>query len=411
MDQPVQQQLPPGEQVFPGSPGTSSTSDMSPLLLDPAFQFNSDGMDASAEDFMNSDGSNALNSSPLNFIFGDASGTPGSTGNSLDQLLGINLASSPSAFSKDSKLPPLPVIQMDATEDNGSATKKRKKGQSGNEDGKGAEASILSEVELLKFDSNQMESYIKSVSSAKHVTPSQLKELKRVRRLIKNREYAQSSRNKKKQYVEEIEKKLQDSNAENSQLQQKLIQLEMENKALKLQLTKIGTAIKQDPEILQRMQRIAGKKAPSTPSTSTGSNKKFTATVSASLFVILFSFGLFMNFGGREPIPRYNTGRTLKSLEFDSLSTSYVPYLMDKYAPSFIQNVYFGYMYPAADSDELDPFACDSTKDTLQGNAPIESPQLDVASVNAESTNVEQEPQVLNQTQVVSAEPQVKTEL
>jgi hypothetical protein len=41
---------------------------------------------------------------------------------------------------------------------------------------------ILSEEELLKFDSSEMESYIKHVSSSRHLTAGEEKELKRVRR-------------------------------------------------------------------------------------------------------------------------------------------------------------------------------------------------------------------------------------
>ena len=40
----------------------------------------------------------------------------------------------------------------------------------------------LSEEELLKLDSPQMEIYIKNFTSCKNVTPSQLKDLKRIRR-------------------------------------------------------------------------------------------------------------------------------------------------------------------------------------------------------------------------------------
>ena len=75
-------------------------------------------------------------------------------------------------------------------------------------------------------------------------------------RLIKNREYAQSSRNKRKQYIEEIEKKLSESHAENSNLQDRISDLEFENKSLKLQLNRLGQIIKQDPEIIERLKKI-----------------------------------------------------------------------------------------------------------------------------------------------------------
>jgi hypothetical protein len=59
-----------------------------------------------------------------------------------------------------------------------------------------------------------------------------------VDRLIKNREYAQSSRNKKKEFVQELEKKISDLTNEKAALQQRVNVLEMENKTLKFHMAK-----------------------------------------------------------------------------------------------------------------------------------------------------------------------------
>jgi hypothetical protein len=58
--------------------------------------------------------------------------------------------------------------------------------------------------QMLELDSNQIEQYIRILSSKKNVTTNEEKELKKIRRLIKNREYAQSSRDKKKQHMDEV---------------------------------------------------------------------------------------------------------------------------------------------------------------------------------------------------------------
>lgn len=66
----------------------------------------------------------------------------------------------------------------------------------------------LPEEELLKLDSQQVEQYLKTLTEYRTLSADEEKELKKLRRLIKNREYAQSSRNKRKQYIEEMEGKL-----------------------------------------------------------------------------------------------------------------------------------------------------------------------------------------------------------
>jgi len=150
--------------------------------------------------------------------------------------------------------------------------------------------------------------------------------------------------------VDEVEKRLNDAHAENSALQQRLNALEMENKSLKLQLSKIGNVFKQAPELMEKF-----KKSTVIESTSSSTSGKFTSSkkaktaFSATLFVILFSFGLFVNFGGRslDPLsscsgslkqfsPVFHTGKTLKSAgDFVVVDQ---PTVWDLYAPAFLHN-------------------------------------------------------------------------
>jgi hypothetical protein len=106
--------------------------------------------------------------------------------------------------------------------------------------------------------------------------------------LIKNREYASQSRSRKKLYVDELEKTIENIRAENSSLKQQVTTLSDENKTLKRQILAIATTIKNKSALVS---------SPGAPSTFTklttvgagrpGNNVK---TVSACLLV---SFQVF----------------------------------------------------------------------------------------------------------------------
>jgi hypothetical protein len=222
-------------------------------------------------------------------------------------LIYLDLDSSEPGFGK-SNLPPLPTAEGAEQSDDSKRKKKRRR--------QGPVSAIVStklktEEELLEFNSAQMEEYLKEVSATMNLTASELKELKKIRRSIKNREYAQSSRDKKKQFIEELEKKLTESNSENAALQQRLTILEQENQKLKVQLAKIGNAIKKDPEIMERLKVIAvgNTPKPATPVNTkqsffklSSSSKRMATAFSATLFIVLFSFGLMVNFRPRSSI-------------------------------------------------------------------------------------------------------------
>ncbi|XP_047211329.1 cyclic AMP-responsive element-binding protein 3-like protein 1 isoform X1 [Girardinichthys multiradiatus] len=75
------------------------------------------------------------------------------------------------------------------------------------------------------------------------LTKSEEKALKRVRRKIKNKISAQESRRKKKEYVECLEKKVENYTSENSDLWRKVENLETANRSLLQQLQKLQSLI------------------------------------------------------------------------------------------------------------------------------------------------------------------------
>jgi len=80
--------------------------------------------------------------------------------------------------------------------------------------------------QLLTMSSVQLEDNIRSLTAVRSLTSAEQREIKRQRRLIKNREYAQTSRVKKKQFVEELRQ-------ENDLLKDRLRILEEENHFLR----------------------------------------------------------------------------------------------------------------------------------------------------------------------------------
>jgi len=155
----------------------------------------------------------------------------------------------------------------------------------------------LSRDELLKFSSETLESLAQNLASSRPLTDEERKQLKKQKRLIKNRESAQLSRQRKKYYLEELEKKVNGVNVENQNLLKRLSELEEENRALRQ---------------ANQLARVASISRPSGGENSSGTQRKAGATLTHSsrqfkvpklgikatgvyLLVVLLSFGLFLN--------------------------------------------------------------------------------------------------------------------
>lgn len=165
---------------------------------------------------------------------------------------------------------------------------------------------LTNKDQLLSMSSKKLEECVQSLSAVRPLTPEEEKQLKRQRRLIKNRESAQLSRQKKKQYVENLEKQVKTLSSENSNLKTQVNHLSSRNQQLEEQVANLQTYIQQQ----QQLAKAGSSKI---------FNKNSTAAAGLCMFVILFSFGLIFSGTPGSPnsvdfpttVPSVYTGRTL----------------------------------------------------------------------------------------------------
>eukprot|EP01125_Pyxidicula_operculata_P020143 TRINITY_DN738_c0_g1_i3.p1 TRINITY_DN738_c0_g1~~TRINITY_DN738_c0_g1_i3.p1 ORF type:complete len:450 (-),score=116.71 TRINITY_DN738_c0_g1_i3:634-1983(-) len=178
--------------------------------------------------------------------------------------------------------------------------KKRRKLSSTKEKVSKSESVLLSREDLLTYNSDQFENYVRELMETRDLTQKEQNELKRQRRLIKNRESAQASRQRKKGHMEELEKKVQELSDENARLKEHIATLQAENTTLKSEISFFQTVVNKAgvgnlvPRSSSTSNTTYGK------AKSTNSQHHYHQHVPAAsglvLLLVLFSFGLFFNF-------------------------------------------------------------------------------------------------------------------
>lgn len=171
--------------------------------------------------------------------------------------------------------------------------------------------------------------------SNKQLSVDEEKQMKRQKRLIKNRESAQLSRLRKKIYIEELERKVSTLTSETETLSKQVGQLQTDNKKLQGEVVYLQNIIKQSPEL-----SVTLSKRGSTSATTVIPAKNMKAA-GVCLLIVLFSVGLLFNSKehkmfknsistSNEDIPQIvttkttrsvYTGRVLKSIEDNSKFT------------------------------------------------------------------------------------------
>jgi len=201
----------------------------------------------------------------------------------------------------------------DSSSDEGSP-KARKKDTRKRKRAKKNEAPVQTAVtlpreELLKLSSQELEDYAENLRKVRKLTAEEEKDIRRQRRLIKNRESAQLSRVRKREQLEVLEQELQEAHAENARLKRQVDSLSQLNRQLKDHIASMGCNSRQrqtapaSPPLLSPAECSGKSRDEDDPSllkmihtwTTLGKGTTTTAVKATYLFVLLLSIGLFLN--------------------------------------------------------------------------------------------------------------------
>eukprot|EP00026_Physarum_polycephalum_P004772 Phypoly_transcript_04796.p1 GENE.Phypoly_transcript_04796~~Phypoly_transcript_04796.p1 ORF type:complete len:601 (+),score=111.18 Phypoly_transcript_04796:104-1804(+) len=170
---------------------------------------------------------------------------------------------------------------------------------------------------LLNITSQSMERYVETLQTTRHLSTDDQKELKRQKRLIKNRESAQLSRERKRAYIDQLEARIAQLVADNGQLKN-------DNNTLREALARYQST---DPTI--KSEPLSPSSPPHSPASqlqikmgkylSVGRSTT-AATAGVCLLVVLFSFGLFMNVNKPSNVlmPRLPASQAVPAIMFEN---------------------------------------------------------------------------------------------
>lgn len=199
----------------------------------------------------------------------------------------------------------------------------------------------LNRDQLLTLSSKAFEEYAKRLTATRELTADEKKELKKQRRLIKNRESAQASRQRKKSYIEKLEQKVQSLATTNATLKQQITSLQSENNSLKEEVVYLQNVIKKTPGLSTLFNTGINYVASLAKQQQHQPNlQNNVRAAGVCLLILLFSFGLFFPQAAqqssgasqpalpfdtsREPIPEVlpSTTRIFKGNDYKLASTS-----------------------------------------------------------------------------------------
>jgi len=137
------------------------------------------------------------------------------------------------------------------------------------------------------MSSEDFESNVARLSALRPLTAAEKNLIKRQRRLIKNRESAQASRQRKKSRVDELERKVNDLANENSVLKENVSALSTENAQLKSEVGFLQAVVNKSG--ITNMFSLS----PTNYTSNFGGKQQNGIPPGLVLMVVLFSFGLF----------------------------------------------------------------------------------------------------------------------
>jgi len=172
-------------------------------------------------------------------------------------------------------------------ESNNGGRKSRKRQRTSNEDGNSKfppQISLPRDI-LLTISSEELENYIKQLKAGRTLNKEEERELKRQRRLIKNREYAHNARAEKNQFVTSLKQKADNLAKQNSDLQAEVMILN----------NKIATVTTENTQLRLQLAHLQARLAHNKIGTLGSLGPTRSVAAGACLLAILF-FGLFFSF-------------------------------------------------------------------------------------------------------------------
>lgn len=203
----------------------------------------------------------------------------------------------------------------------------------------------LTREQLLKFSSEELTHYFKDMGRHRKFSSAEEKEIRRQRRLVKNRESAQNSRLKKKNLMEDLERKIEVLEDEKRKMASEIVKLRHENKMLLDEVKTLRSGHSKAP--MTSYTKGKGTSLPLSVSTKTHLPASAKTTTTAIL-IFLFAFSLYFSASNyqpqapfpsylREPIPevapaaglpvyeKIREARSRKLLEVEETSSIYSP--------------------------------------------------------------------------------------
>jgi len=172
----------------------------------------------------------------------------------------------------------------------------------------------MSKLDLLHLTLSEYEELVKGISSIRELSPNEKKQVTRQRRLIKNRESAQASRQRKKSYIQDLERKVNELVNENAQLKETVSSLTSEKNSLEVLLQQAMSDKKCVNLSHDVFQVLSNKTDEVTLKTSSNTNNNNTAVI---VLLILFSFGLlFCQAAHPKNFPVINPDRNSEMVEY-----------------------------------------------------------------------------------------------
>jgi cell division protein FtsB len=142
----------------------------------------------------------------------------------------------------------------------------------------------LSRTDLLRVSSAEFEHFVSEANLRSELSGTELREVKRQRRLVKNRESALASRNRRKAELQELRDQVDSLEDQKHELNARVAELENENTQLKAEVFQLH-------QLLSQARTGVGNLVSAL--TSVGGRARHNPAAGVALMVMLFSFGLF----------------------------------------------------------------------------------------------------------------------